>query len=47
MSADGHCAKWEKEMRSGVIVFTKNTLKMTTKYLLQSYFFKAWNMIFR
>ena len=31
MSADGHCAKWEKEIRSGMIVFTKNSLKMTTK----------------
>ena len=47
MSVDGHCAKWKKEIKSGVIVFTKNTLKMIIKYLLQSYYFKAWNTIFR
>ena len=40
LSVDGHCAKWEKKIRSRVVVFTKITLNMAIKYLLQNYY---WN----
>ena len=42
-------AKWEKEKRSRVLVFTKkkNTLKKDTKYFLQNCYSEVGKTIFR
>lgn len=41
-------AKWEKETRSRVVVFTKkNTLKKDTKYFLQNCYSEVGKTIFR
>ena len=34
ISIDGYGAKWTNERRSGVVAFTKSTLKRAVKFLL-------------
>ena len=43
ISVDDHTAKWEKEWRFELAVFSKSTLKKAVKYTLQSWYFKLGN----